>query len=114
MLSEYEIAIRAKMVKTSRFLWPEAKKTEEKIANEQKLKKKASKRYLRQKFENSKEWRALSLLVRAEEPMCRKCGATEELQADHIKPKSKYPELALVRSNIQTLCWTCNRIKAAR
>lgn len=30
------------------------------------------------------------------------------LHVDHIKPKSKYPELALEESNLQVLCEDCN------
>lgn len=43
---------------------------------------------------------------------CQCCGATVEdgvsLHADHIKPKSTNPELALDINNIQILCLDCN------
>lgn len=64
-------------------------------------------------FERSPAWRALSAEVRAAQPWCSSCGSTEKLQADHILPKSRHPELALERSNLQVLCWPCNRRKAA-
>lgn len=46
--------------------------------------------------------------------MC--CGATPKdgvkMHVDHIKPKSKYPELALEFSNMQVLCDPCNMGKS--
>jgi hypothetical protein len=43
---------------------------------------------------------------------CQCCGARPEddisLHADHIKPKSTHPELALDLNNIQILCPDCN------
>ncbi|WP_248579895.1 HNH endonuclease signature motif containing protein [Nocardioides sp. InS609-2] len=53
-------------------------------------------------FKNTAEWQALRV----------ECGSTEELQADHIKPASLYPELALDIDNMQTLCGPCNRRKS--
>lgn len=48
---------------------------------------------------------------------CGCCGATPKdgarLHVDHIKPKSKYPELALDIDNLQILCADCNRGKGA-
>lgn len=41
---------------------------------------------------------------------CVKCGSTENLTVDHIKPIVQYPELAYEVSNGQTLCEGC-RIK---
>lgn len=42
---------------------------------------------------------------------CECCGATgdkAQLHVDHIKPRSKYPELALDITNLQVLCADCN------
>ncbi len=33
------------------------------------------------------------------------------MHVDHIKPRRKYPELALSRSNLQVLCNLCNHGK---
>lgn len=45
---------------------------------------------------------------------CQCCGARTKtnndvvLHVDHIKPRSKYPELAFSLSNLQILCADCN------
>lgn len=42
---------------------------------------------------------------------CECCGATGDkspLHVDHIKPRSKYPDLALEITNLQVLCADCN------
>lgn len=43
---------------------------------------------------------------------CQCCGATRKdgikLHVDHIKPRSKYPALALELGNLQVLCEPCN------
>ena len=61
-------------------------------------------------FYNSPEW--LSLRFKALKSMKRKCALchTEhgEMHVDHIKPRSKYPELELDLNNLQILCRSCN------
>lgn len=42
---------------------------------------------------------------------CRKCGATTNLTLDHIVPMSRGG--ANRKSNLQTLCETCNTVKGA-
>ncbi len=48
---------------------------------------------------------------------CQCCGTTASpsnpIQVDHIKPRSKYPHLALDISNLQILCRDCNLGKRA-
>ncbi len=43
---------------------------------------------------------------------CMSCNASREsgaeLHVDHIKPISRFPELALTESNLQVLCRLCN------
>lgn len=40
---------------------------------------------------------------------CQACGETNgRLHVDHIKPRSKYPELELDINNLQVLCEACN------
>ena len=68
-------------------------------------------------FYSSNEWRTLRYKVlSAGNGKCECCGATAKsgavLHVDHIKPKSKYPELALEFSNLQLLCDMCNMGKS--
>lgn len=42
---------------------------------------------------------------------CMRCGSFKEIQADHIKPRSKYPDLTLSFDNMQVLCRRCNFAK---
>lgn len=48
--------------------------------------------------------------------ICASCGAKPgkglSLTIDHIKPVSKFPELARDISNLQVLCWDCNLSKS--
>lgn len=61
-------------------------------------------------FYRTKEWRQLrfkALLKYGRACMC--CNATNKpLHVDHVKPRSKYPELELELSNLQILCEDCN------
>ena len=64
-------------------------------------------------FYLSRKW--LTLRFKALEKygnVCSCCGAKREsgaqLEVDHIKPRSKYPELELEFSNLQILCKACN------
>jgi 5-methylcytosine-specific restriction endonuclease McrA len=45
------------------------------------------------------------------DPICKRCKKRKSEQADHIKPVSKFPKLALVLSNGQGLCKICHKIK---
>lgn len=45
---------------------------------------------------------------------CMKCGSVENIEIDHIKPKSTHPELELDMNNIQLLCRSCNASKGNR
>lgn len=64
-------------------------------------------------FYRSDEWRRLryKALVKSK-GCCRCCGSRptfdSPLHVDHIKPRSLFPELALVLSNLQVLCADCN------
>ena len=67
-------------------------------------------------FLRSYEWRALRMKVLDKYgPRCMCCGATPEhgvkMHVDHIKPRRKYPELALSFDNLQVLCEECNHGK---
>jgi 5-methylcytosine-specific restriction protein A len=59
------------------------------------------------------EWEALRVeCFDRDDWTCVRCGDTEELQADHVRPIALYPELALDLANLQTLCGPCNRRKS--
>lgn len=67
----------------------------------------------RDKFSRSLPWITLKKEVNSIYPnKCMCCGKKgtpkEKLQCDHIKPKIKYPTLALEIRNIQLLCPKCN------
>lgn len=69
-------------------------------------------------FYLSKEWRELRYkALRNSNGRCACCGAGRRegtiLHVDHIKPRYKHPELALVLSNLQVLCEDCNKGKGA-
>lgn len=70
-------------------------------------------------FYKSRAWRELRyrVLVKAD-GRCQCCGTKAvdggRLHVDHIKPRSKYPELALEESNLQVLCEDCNMGKSNR
>ena len=64
-------------------------------------------------FYNSREWLAVRYeALKASAGHCGCCGARASeqspLHVDHIKPRSKYPELSLTLSNLQVLCKGCN------
>lgn len=64
---------------------------------------------------DTQEWKALRLVILEKyNYKCCCCGATgkeTQIQVDHIKPKSKYPELAFNPDNLQLLCRQCNFAK---
>lgn len=66
-------------------------------------------------FYESDDWRRLRYFVlKRDGRVCRACGATNGmLHVDHIKPRSKYPELELDPNNLQVLCGPCNKGKGA-
>lgn len=49
--------------------------------------------------------------VLEKDPICRICKKRKSTDADHIKPVSKFPKLALVVSNGQGLCEICHKAK---
>jgi len=68
-------------------------------------------------FYSSKQWASVryAALIRAD-GRCKCCGASAadgaRLHVDHIKPRSKFPELALSLDNMQVLCDMCNVAKS--
>lgn len=73
--------------------------------------------YLR--FYTTPEWQAIRrAVIRRDGRVCRGCARhislTRDLTVDHIRPRSKFPELALDQENLQVLCRKCNSAKGAR
>ena len=67
-------------------------------------------------FYKSAGWRAVRYkALTTYGKKCMACGTTEgHMHVDHIKPRSKYPHLALELSNLQILCVACNFGKRER
>jgi len=70
-------------------------------------------------FYGSREWRELRYKVLAlHGARCQCCGASRDegyrMHVDHIKPRQRYPDLALVLENLQVLCDECNIGKSNR
>lgn len=61
-------------------------------------------------LENKEKWQSLRYEVLREQG--KKCACCETLKGpfhvDHIKPKSKFPELTFIKANLQVLCEDCN------
>lgn len=55
----------------------------------------------RRRVYDNTQWARLSRAVRATTPWCETCGATEDLTADHIEPRS-------LAAGVRTLCRSCN------
>lgn len=75
-------------------------------------------RQSRREFYDSDEWKEVRYkALKLHGGCCQCCGvrASERivLHVDHIKPRSKYPELELQLSNLQVLCADCNLGKRA-
>lgn len=68
-------------------------------------------------FLSTYEWRRLRMeVIKERGSRCECCGATPAdgqtvINVDHIKPRRKYPELALTKANLQVLCSPCNHGK---
>jgi 5-methylcytosine-specific restriction endonuclease McrA len=67
-------------------------------------------------FYSSKEWKQLRYLALLNsDGRCCCCGASAKdgatMNVDHIKPRSRYPELELSLDNLQILCSWCNEGK---
>ncbi len=64
-------------------------------------------------FFQLKEWELLRRkALRTYGCKCMKCGAEKcEMHVDHIKPRSRFPNLQFEFSNLQVLCRNCNMEK---
>lgn len=64
-------------------------------------------------FYTSEKWRNLrKQIIKEQGATCAKCGLKGSygisIHVDHIKPRSKFPELELDKNNLQVLCSYCN------
>ena len=58
------------------------------------------------------QWKAVRLLAKRRDGFkCVSCGASGDLEVDHIQPVRTHPELAYELSNLQTLCVSCHSRK---
>lgn len=65
-------------------------------------------------FYESRQWKALRYrTIKLYGAKCQACNAGGLMHVDHIKPRSKYPELELRLDNLQVLCADCNLGKGA-
>lgn len=67
-------------------------------------------------FYKSHDWLQLRYWALATYKKCGACGVgpkEAQLHVDHIKPRSKYPELSLSMENVQVLCARCNEGKGS-
>ena len=75
-----------------------------------------SSRKPKDRFLTSYEWRKVRMraLIR-DGARCACCGSTPQngarMDVDHIKPRRRFPELALDIDNLQVLCDECNHGK---
>lgn len=73
-----------------------------------------------QDFFSAASWKKLRYEVLSESGgRCALCGRSYrdhgvQLEVDHIKPRSRFPALSLVKSNLQVLCSDCNLGKGNR
>lgn len=71
-------------------------------------------------FYRSEEWRIVRFqALKDSRGCCDLCGRSQRdhgvvLHVDHIRPRSKFPELALCLANLQILCEDCNLGKGNR
>ncbi len=96
---------------------PDIKIKTGKLSKNKGKKKKKRQKVSKQKddyFYSSREWRELRVRVLERyDCKCMMCGRSPKangivIHVDHIKPRSKFPQLSLEFSNLQLLCHECN------
>ena len=99
---------------------PEQRQAEEDAGKEKlnELKANRLKKLYGDTFYTTPEWIALkTATVKRYGAVCMKCGAIPRppgllIHVDHIKPRSRFPELELDPENLQILCGPCNEEKS--
>jgi transcription elongation factor Elf1 len=72
-----------------------------------------------EQFYSSPEWNMVRRqVIKQKGRVCAECGhkirQNVDITVDHIKPRSKYPDLALNIDNLRVLCRSCNSQKGDR
>ena len=91
----------------------------------EKVRQERSKRIMGEKNPNFKDgnrisggkWQSIKTKARIrDDHTCQICGLREIeiMEVDHIKPRSRFPELEYVLENLLTLCPNCHRRKTVR
>ena len=63
----------------------------------------------------TQRWKNLRKRIIDRDVSCVVCGAVDELQVDHIVPRSKSTEEDVYNpENLQTMCKRCNLVKGAK
>lgn len=80
------------------------------LKRQERNKKRRLKRRKSDRFYNTRAWLKLRYeSLKKYGRQCMLCKATNGvMHVDHIKPRSRYPELALDPENLQVLCKACN------
>lgn len=70
-------------------------------------------------FYSSPEWNLIrKQVIKEKGRICSECGVymknSNDVTVDHIRPRSKYPDLALDKQNLRVLCRSCNSSKGDR
>ena len=83
------------------------------LSNGKNQRKKKPKRESKKVFYNSWRWKKVRFeALKKYGPECMCCKSDYRLVVDHIKPRSKFPELELDIDNLQILCNECNMGKS--
>lgn len=91
------------------FLEKRIKELNQSLQNKNKVIIKTNNKIRKLSFYDSREWRELRYkVIKKHGRSCMACGSVERIHVDHIKPRSKYPELELDINNLQILCEDCN------
>ena len=93
-----------------------AKERKRLVAREAPTKKKKNKSIGKTKatgFYQSWEWKKVRYeTIKMYGSSCMCCGSEHRIVVDHIKPRSRFPELELDLNNLQVLCNDCNMGKS--
>lgn len=104
-------AVKLRVDKSRILLKKEDKKEKKPLKSVNKSTKKAESSYAKfAAFYDSKKWQVLRYKVfKRDGKKCACCESTKgPFHIDHIKPRSKFPELELDIGNLQVLCEDCN------